>query len=89
MAGKRRLFDTFYGIDNAIGTNQADTIYGGSVVNTIWAGSGADTIYTGSGADTIYGEAGDDIIHMQSVTNSVGNFVDGGAGFVPIALSIP
>jgi Ca2+-binding RTX toxin-like protein len=73
--------DTFYGIDNAIGTNQADTIYGGSGVNTIWAGSGADTIYTGSGADTIYGEAGDDIIHMQSVTNSVGNFVDGGAGF--------
>ncbi|MGJ0359846.1 hypothetical protein NG785_09320 [Aliarcobacter cryaerophilus] len=73
--------DTFYGIDNAIGTNQADTIYGGSGVNTIWAGSGADTIYTGSGADTIYGEAGDDIIHMQSVANSVGNFVDGGAGF--------
>ena len=73
--------DTFYGIDNAIGTSQADTIYGGAGVNTIFAGDGADTIFSGAGADTIYGQAGDDYIYMQSIGNSALNFVDGGTGF--------
>ncbi len=34
--------DTFYGIDNAIGTSQADTITSGAGVNTIFAGAGAE-----------------------------------------------
>ncbi|MGB9802026.1 MAG: calcium-binding protein, partial [Arcobacter sp.] len=73
--------DTFFGIENVIGTSFADTITGGAGINTIHAGLGSDIIYAGSGADIIYGEAGDDTIYMQSVANSASNFVDGGTGF--------
>lgn len=48
------------------GTNNADTIYGGSGSDTIYGLGGNDTLAGQDGADTIYGGDGNDVIYNTS-----------------------
>jgi Ca2+-binding RTX toxin-like protein len=54
--------DTLIGIENVIGGNSGDTIYGDGNTNTLSGGSGVDTLYGMAGVDTIYGDADGDTI---------------------------
>ena len=52
--------DTFSGINNLIGTDQADALHGNGRANTLHGGDGNDLISGGDGADTLYGGRGND-----------------------------
>jgi len=53
-------------VENVVGTDDDDVIYGNAGNNTIDGGSGDDTIYGGAGTDIITGGAGDDKIYLGS-----------------------
>ncbi|MAH85195.1 MAG: hypothetical protein CBB68_13185 [Rhodospirillaceae bacterium TMED8] len=55
------------GVENVVGTSDADTIFGDEISNRIIGGSGGDTINGAMGNDWLFGSAGADLI-------------DGGAG---------
>ena len=50
-------------IENAIGSNYADSIQGNASDNTLMGGAGNDTLLGLDGADVIYGGLGDDVIY--------------------------
>lgn len=54
--------DTYYNIQNLIGSAYNDTLTGDANANIITAGTGNDIISGGAGSDTIYGDAGNDNI---------------------------
>jgi Ca2+-binding RTX toxin-like protein len=54
--------DSLSGIENIIGSAQADTLTGNALANNIDGGAGNDTIAGGYGSDLITGGAGDDVI---------------------------
>ncbi len=67
-------------IENIIGSDAADIIYGNSAANSIQGGAGsdiADTIFGGGGDDTIAGGTGVDVINAGSGANSI---TDAGSG---------
>jgi Ca2+-binding RTX toxin-like protein len=73
------------GDDTLIGTNFAETFFGGAGSDNISSaaggdyvdgGDGNDSITTGNGADTVYGGNGDDAIS----TAAGSDYIDGGAG---------
>ena len=45
--------DTYYYINNLIGSSNSDTLTGNANANTLVGGGGADTLYGGGGADTL------------------------------------
>ncbi len=49
-------------IENAIGTGNADSIFGNSVSNSIAGGAGADSLSGLGGFDTLVGDSGDDVL---------------------------
>lgn len=49
-------------IENAIGTQFADTIYGNAAENELFGRSGADTLYGLAGNDTLLGGAGSNVL---------------------------
>ena len=65
---------------NATGTNNADTLVGGTVADTLVGGNGADAITGNGGSDSIDGGDGDDIIIWENSTPGSGVTVYGGAG---------
>jgi len=73
--------DTLVDIENAIGSDFADTITGNDDANIIKAGDENDTISGGTGADALYGEDGDDTFNFSAtVGESTGDYINGGAG---------
>ncbi|MEJ5168842.1 MAG: calcium-binding protein, partial [Arcobacteraceae bacterium] len=68
--------DTLVSIENIIGTDFRDTLYGSNAVNTIYGGLGNDTLDGRSGDDTVYGEAGNDTVKSGDGSN----YIDGGTG---------
>ena len=64
-------------IENAQGTEFADTITGNAAANTIWGNGGRDTLYGGDGKDVLYGGNGGDI-RFSAVTDD--DRLVGGAG---------
>jgi Ca2+-binding RTX toxin-like protein len=54
---------TVKGVENVIGSPQADVITGDKLANTIWGGAGNDTIHGGAGNDSLFGEGGDDLLY--------------------------
>ncbi|MGV8986873.1 MAG: Hint domain-containing protein [Cypionkella sp.] len=52
--------DTLVGIENLIGSGQADSLTGDAGANAIFGGSGNDTIAGGAGADSLDGGSGTD-----------------------------
>lgn len=72
--------DTLETIENLIGSNHNDKIYGDDVANdisgedgtdTIYGGSGDDTIHGGEGLDYLYGDAGNDTIYGDAGNDQV------------------
>lgn len=66
------LGDSFLDVENVIGSNYSDTVYGNGGANhidlgggndTAYAGAGNDLVNGGAGADAIWGEAGSDSLH--------------------------
>ena len=54
--------DTLVGIENAEGSNFADTLTGDANINSLWGGAGNDTLIGGDGGDFLGGDDGDDIL---------------------------
>lgn len=54
--------DTLNGIENATGTDFADTITGSADNNTLVGGGGGDTVFGLAGIDNIFGYADDDVL---------------------------
>lgn len=84
--------DTYYSIENLIGTNYGDQLYGNSAGNgltggngndSVAAGDGNDAIYGGAGADRLWGQGGADRFLFKSVAESSGTLVDTIFDFVP------
>ena len=73
FAGTARTFDalgtpatdTLSGIENVIGSNFGDRLYGGAGMNFIKGGYGDDVIAGGGGNDTLAGGAGRDVFYFR------------------------
>ncbi len=76
--GTFALGDTFTGINNLIGSGQADTLTGNAEANTLRGGAGefTDTLSGGAGNDILEGGAGDDILSGGDGDD----ILEGGAG---------
>lgn len=70
--------DTLLFIENVIGSNAADWLFGTSDANILVGLNGNDTIDGGGGADRLYGDGGNDYIYNAG-TRGVTSFMDGGA----------
>jgi Ca2+-binding RTX toxin-like protein len=57
-----------YEIENIIGSDFDDRIFGDANVNIITGGAGHDALYGGLGGDTLFGEDGDDIIYGDTAS---------------------
>jgi Ca2+-binding RTX toxin-like protein len=64
-------FDTLISIENAIGSNFSDTIFGNSFNNVIASGAGDDTILASLGSDVIDGGFGLDTVNYSKVTGPI------------------
>lgn len=62
-------FDTLISIENAIGSDFSDTIFGSNVNNVIASGGGDDNIIGSSGSDVIDGGIGTDTVSYSSLTS--------------------
>jgi Ca2+-binding RTX toxin-like protein len=80
--------DTFLGVENLIGSSQADTLTGSDTNNrltgrggpdTEQGGLGNDTVVGSGGADSLYGEDGDDTVNSQDSVSG-NDSLDGGGG---------
>ena len=74
--------DELSGINNLIGSNEADDLSGNSAANIIRGGGGDDTITGEEGEDTLQGGYGNDMLQG----NEGADTIDGGAGTEDIAL---
>jgi Ca2+-binding RTX toxin-like protein len=68
--------DTFLGVENAIGSDFADSIRGDNVANEIFGGSGVDTLKGSGGADQLFGGLENDILFGDEGDDTL----DGGSG---------
>lgn len=57
------LGDTFFSVENVIGTNMNDIIHGTAAANVLYGGQSSDDLYGLAGADRLYGSAGPDYLH--------------------------
>ena len=76
---------TFTGIENATGSDYADTIIGSAEDNDLFGGDSGDSIDGGAGADSIQGDGGDDTIYggdsADTILGGTGDdYIEGGAG---------
>jgi glucose/arabinose dehydrogenase/PKD repeat protein len=71
--------DTLVGVENVIGSNQADTLSGSAANNTLNGVGGADSIVGLGGADTLKGAGGGDTVDSKDGVNG-NDILDGGAG---------
>ncbi|VIO75413.1 Bifunctional hemolysin/adenylate cyclase [Bradyrhizobium ivorense] len=88
--------DTFFSIENIIGSGNDDTIIGNSGNNTLNGGGGGDTLVGGDGNDTLIGGAGaantmqggagNDTYIVQAVGDSIIEFANEGTDQVQTGL---
>ncbi len=69
--------DTFSSVENLIGSDFDDALYGDSSANEIYGGLDADSLSGGDGNDTLFGEDGDDLF----LAGAGADIINGGAGF--------
>lgn len=68
--------DTFSGIENLLGSNYADTLFGDAGANVINAANGNDSIYGAIGTDRLTGGAGADTFIYKAVSESSASVYD-------------
>ena len=80
--------DTFAGVENLLGSPQADTLTGSDANNTLTGGGGNDTehgglgndsVVGGGGADSLFGDENDDAVNSKDSVKG-NDSLDGGAG---------
>jgi Ca2+-binding RTX toxin-like protein len=69
--------DTLIRVENLIGSNGDDALFGSSLANEIIGGAGADYLNGLAGNDQLYGEAGDDTLCGRSGADYLDGGVDG------------
>jgi len=79
--------DTYSNIQNLLGSNFDDTLYGDGGNNTISGGTGNDTLDGGGGNDLLDGGAGIDKVSFASLAAGAGVTLDSGGGANVIATS--
>jgi Ca2+-binding RTX toxin-like protein len=67
--------DQLSGIENVIGGNYSDILFGNSSVNILSGEIGSDVIDGGQGADDMWGGAGDDIYYVDNVNDQTNEAV--------------
>lgn len=77
--------DTLKGIENVVGTAQADQIIGSSAANSLYGGAGDDSLSGGAGDDRLFGGEGKDYIAGDAGNDAVfaeadDDYILGGAG---------
>ncbi|OYX62740.1 MAG: hypothetical protein B7Y89_07575, partial [Novosphingobium sp. 32-60-15] len=72
--------DVISGVENLIGSTQADALYGNGSANAISGGDGDDTLVGGAGADTLTGGNGTDTADYSASASAVTAYLDGPAG---------
>jgi Ca2+-binding RTX toxin-like protein len=68
--------DTFYSVENVLGSQHADVITGDGGANVLMGGGGHDSLKGGGGADTLSGDDGDDVLKGGGGADTL----NGGAG---------
>jgi VCBS repeat-containing protein len=68
--------DTLTNIEQAVGSNFADSLTGNGGANTLWGGDAGDVLNGAGGNDTIYGDDGNDTIDGGANNDTL----DGGLG---------
>ena len=71
--------DVFISIQNLVGTNYNDTLYGDANANMLTGGAGNDTLRGGLGADTLNGGTGTDTADYSDSTVGVTAYLSGAA----------
>jgi Ca2+-binding RTX toxin-like protein len=61
---------SYSGIENALGSAQADTLTGNAGANSLWGMDGNDVLIGGAGADALKGGTGADIFVYKSIADS-------------------
>jgi len=62
--------DTYSGVENVLGTAQADALTGDAGANALWGMGGNDILTGGAGADMLKGGAGADAFVYKSIADS-------------------
>jgi Ca2+-binding RTX toxin-like protein len=62
--------DSYSGIENVLGSAQADTLTGDTGANSLWGMNGNDVLTGGAGADVLKGGTGADIFVYKSIADS-------------------
>ena len=63
--------DVYQGIENLIGGNLQDTLFGNSGANSLFGTDGNDSLYGGTGIDALFGAADDDRIVFDAADSAV------------------
>ncbi|MCA1405451.1 calcium-binding protein [Ensifer sp. IC3342] len=63
--------DTYYSIENLVGSSYNDALTGNTGANTLDGGLGNDTLIGGGGADRLYGRGGTDTVSYAGATAGV------------------
>ena len=66
------LADTLLNIENLVGSNGNDSLFGNDQDNSLVGGAGNDTLYGGAGKNTLDGGAGNDTVTYASTGIAVG-----------------
>jgi Ca2+-binding RTX toxin-like protein len=74
--------DILFNVENLIGSDYADVLFGNALANRIEAGSGNDTLNAGMGADTMVGGAGNDTYTVDNPGDVVTELSSEGADTV-------
>ncbi|HYG31148.1 MAG TPA: cadherin domain-containing protein [Allosphingosinicella sp.] len=75
-AGAGAVGDSYASVENLIGTDFADQLYGDAGANRIDGGGGDDHLYGRAGSDELYGGAGNDHLYAEGDND----ILDGGVG---------
>jgi Ca2+-binding RTX toxin-like protein len=75
-AGAGAVGDSYASVENLIGTDLADQLYGDAGANRIDGGGGDDHLYGRAGSDELYGGAGNDHLYAEDDND----ILDGGVG---------
>lgn len=83
QAGGDAAGDVLDGIENILGSGQADSLTGDVGANRLDGAAGADTLVGGAGSDTLAGDAGADVFRYLDLGDSTAALRDIIMGFAP------
>src|SRR5205085_12214681 len=77
--------DVLTGIENVVGTEFGDRLYGDAGVNQLYGNGGDDQLYGNGGDDLLHGGSGGDLLDGGAGTGTAGYAGDFGAVWVDLA----